>query len=45
MCLKAANLVKVVLIENHNGQTDPIDPFIGKYQDFEFFANSAKRAD
>ena len=41
MCLKAVKLVKVVPIENHNGQTDPIDPFIGKYQDFEFFANLA----
>ena len=44
MCLKAVKLVKLDLIENHNGQTDPIDPFLGKYQDFEFLANSAKRA-
>ena len=31
MCLKAVKLVKVVLIENHNAQTDQINPFIGKY--------------
>ena len=32
MCLKAVKLVKVA-------QTDQINPFIGKYYDFEFLTN------
>ena len=31
VCVNAVKLVKVVPIENHNAQTDPIDPFIGNY--------------
>ena len=34
MCLKAVKFVKLVLIENHNAQTDQINPFFPVVPDF-----------
>ena len=38
----AMKLVQLVKIENHNAQTNGINPIIGEYEDFEFFVNPAK---
>ena len=38
----AMKLVQLVKIENHNAQTNGINPIIGEYEDFEFSVNSPK---
>ncbi len=37
MCLKAVKLVKLDLIENHNGQTDPIDQISANIKTLNFW--------